>query len=396
MKYQYLPKIQLLSLVTIFLLLLSCNQDQTQPANNTFNYTIEGKVASHDGTVLALIPEDKTYEERITAVIKDGTFKFEGTSKYIQPADIRFESEIVGLKGDYAICLILLEPGSTKLEVEIQEEDEYTSFSRPRFKEGDVNKELVDFRNKYQVAVDGGTMNFGDSIRNDSMIRLVYPKSRKRIYNFFDQQFESGTPSIVSMFFRLGVLDNLHNRGLFDNNNLSLADIKKVNSLFYKVDSTAMSPAKYELMNILVLRLNDTDGTNRFVDFTALDSEDVEQTMSSLIKQKKYTLMYFWFTECSPCRAFNQGMKDNYPLLRSKGIEMVGVNVDNTKAKWLNSTAHDEIQWTNLFVGDKSGLEQKYGIRGYPFKLLFDDEGILVDENLKTVTDVMNWVEEIQ
>lgn len=384
----------LLAFVSFFM--LCCENSDTPDADADFEYVITGKVTGHEGVKLALIPENASTEERLTAVVKDGVFRFAGKSELLQPAELRFEDEITGLNGSYATTMVFLEPGNITLNLEITGEEGKYRFSTQTYQQGEKNLELLNIFPEFRKAVGGSSLVIGDSVKNDSMVRLVYPVARERVLAFFADQFETGSPEISAYMFVEVVIKGLNNKGMFDKNNLKLVDIKKISQLSYRVDSLSVHSEKYQLITDAVEQLNSSNTSARFVDFTASDEDFTDVTISTILDQNQYTLLYFWFTECKPCRLFNLGMKYNYADLQAKGIEVIGVNVDETREKWNKSSLQDDIQWVNLYAGDKSGLEAKYGIRGFPFKVLFDKNYEPVDRKMKSVEDIMLWMAEVE
>jgi thiol-disulfide isomerase/thioredoxin len=376
-------------MVFIGLCMLSCKNEEV--SNTDFEFVITGKVNNAEGVKIALIPEGSSTEDRLVAVIKDGVFTFKDTSDMIKSATLRFEDDIVQMKGSYASSLLLLEAGQINMSFDIGGDEGRYRLSMPTFEKGDKNKELLSFADAFKSAVGGGSMVFGDSVKNDSMVRLVYPKSRENVLNLFGAQFDNGTPAVSSFLFSEIIIRRLNSSGMFDKQNMEVEDVKRVSRLFYHVDSTTVSIDKYDLMKNAVFQLNSNSALRPFVEFISSDAENVDFTMSSLLRENEYTLLYFWFTECKPCRTFNREMKYNYSILQSKGIEVIGVNVDDSSAKWQKSSTQDDIQWRNLYVGDNSGVETKYGIRGFPFKVLFDKDLKNVDVDIKSVEDVMSW-----
>lgn len=383
----------IISVLIISLGSLSC--EHKEPVTTDFEYVITGSVNNGEGVKIALIPEGTSTEDRLVAVVKDGVFEFSGTSDRIKAATLRVEDDIVQMKGSYATSMILLEPGRVKVNFDIEGGEGNYRLTMPTYDEGDKNKELLSFFREFKSAVDGSTWVFGDSIKNDSMVKHVYPQPRKNVLDLLDAQFKSGTPEISSFLLSEIVMKKVHRNGMFYKENMSIANVKRISELFHNVDSLSVSSEGYELMNDAIFQLNENGAFRPFADFTASDSEYVDQQVSGLLKESEYTLLYFWFTECRPCRMFNLNLKEHYPLLQTKGIEVIGVNVDDSRKKWMKSSSQDDIGWKNLYVGGGSGVETKYGIRGYPFKLIFKKNREPVEVEIKSVEEVLSWANNI-
>lgn len=119
------------------------------------------------------------------------------------------------------------------------------------------------------------------------------------------------------------------------------------------------------------------------VDFTQTDDKGNEFKLSSL--KGKYVLVDFWASWCVPCRAENPHLLKAYNQLKSKGFEIVGISLDETKAAWLNAVKHDGMPWIQVsdLKGFKSDIAVKYGITAIPQNFLINPDGIIIAKNLR-------------
>ncbi len=101
----------------------------------------------------------------------------------------------------------------------------------------------------------------------------------------------------------------------------------------------------------------------------------------------KVVLIDFWATWCGPCIAELPNLKDNYKTYHSRGFDVVGVSLDNDRAKLDQFIEKHEIPWTNIYDADSNGWEnplaQYYGISGIPTAILVDKEGKVVSLNAR-------------
>ena len=98
----------------------------------------------------------------------------------------------------------------------------------------------------------------------------------------------------------------------------------------------------------------------------------------------KVVLIDFWGSWCGPCRKSHPHLKAVYEKYRSKGLEIVGVAVENgTKEKqqenWKKAIAEDGITWLNVLNDrETNDIAKEYGVKVFPTKILVDKNGKIV------------------
>ncbi len=101
----------------------------------------------------------------------------------------------------------------------------------------------------------------------------------------------------------------------------------------------------------------------------------------------KYLLIDFWASWCAPCRAENPHLVKAYEKYHAKGLEIMGVSLDDSKGKaaWLKAIEQDGLPW--IHVADLKGWSNEaavlYGVRGIPQNYLIDPTGTIVAVNLR-------------
>jgi peroxiredoxin len=90
-------------------------------------------------------------------------------------------------------------------------------------------------------------------------------------------------------------------------------------------------------------------------------------------------LIDFWASWCGPCRANNPHLAKLYRKYHQKGLEIVGVSLDENGEAWKEAVGHDKLEWVQLNDdgGQKAISAITYGVYSIPASFLVDKEGII-------------------
>ncbi|MFS4455683.1 peroxiredoxin family protein [Maribacter sp. 2304DJ31-5] len=120
-------------------------------------------------------------------------------------------------------------------------------------------------------------------------------------------------------------------------------------------------------------------------DFTAKNLSGDDFHLANVLKKNKYTLIEFWASWCSPCRAEIPHMKKAYERFNDKGFEIVSFSLDHKKDRWIKASEEEDFPWVNIgdLLAMKSPVAKMYGVRSIPDNYLVNSEGIIIAEDLR-------------
>lgn len=121
----------------------------------------------------------------------------------------------------------------------------------------------------------------------------------------------------------------------------------------------------------------------KFPDF---DEQDTAGKPLSIAGRKgKVVLVDFWATWCGPCIAELPNVLKTYEKHHSKGLEIIGISLDQDASKLASFTKEKNMTWPQFFDGKGWGskLAAKYGVNSIPATYLLDGEGKIIAKDLR-------------
>ncbi|PVW15776.1 TlpA disulfide reductase family protein [Marixanthomonas spongiae] len=100
-----------------------------------------------------------------------------------------------------------------------------------------------------------------------------------------------------------------------------------------------------------------------------------------------YTIIDFWASWCKPCRVENPNVVKVYEKYHDKGLNIISVSLDRKgqKDKWIKAIADDNMDWYHIsnlqFWQDP--IAREYNVRAIPATFLLDENGTIIDKNLR-------------
>ncbi|HIU54287.1 MAG TPA: AhpC/TSA family protein [Candidatus Gallibacteroides avistercoris] len=123
-----------------------------------------------------------------------------------------------------------------------------------------------------------------------------------------------------------------------------------------------------------------------FVELTMQDVNGKEVKLSDFAGKGKYLVVDFWASWCPPCRAEAPAMVEIYKAYKDKGVDFLGISLDQEKDKWVSGIKELGLSWNHMsdLKGWNSAANTVYGINAIPHVLLIDPNGTIIAKYLNS------------
>lgn len=380
-------------LLLLLLIFNSCKKEKNQNnvESSEFDFSIEGTVEDGEGIELALYIPSVGMDKRLKSKIKNGKFHFKGKTNSIESAKIIFEEDM-NRSSNYWSLPVFLEPTNIHFN--------FTVFGDSLNRRTKNNLIIEPSNSKYLHDTEeivfreySSLPPYKNDIEKDSLYQYVYPEIKERILKTLDSLFSNKNYDATALF----VLNRLIevNRPPFEYEKISKSEKKELNYLFERIDPTLSNTPDYKEFENKIKNIIGSNTPIVFKDFTLPDIKGKNLKLSQIIKDNKYTVLDFWWSGCSPCRKFNKETTiEQQQKLKENGIEIISINVDESRKTWEESSENDSISWINLFAGGKSEIALEYKIQYYPTKIIFDNHFNVVDFEFYRAEQLINLLDE--
>jgi peroxiredoxin len=99
----------------------------------------------------------------------------------------------------------------------------------------------------------------------------------------------------------------------------------------------------------------------------------------------KVTIIDFWASWCGPCRKENPNVVALYNEFHSKGLNIIGVSLDDDATKWKDAIAKDKLTWNHVsnLKGFEDPIATLYDVQQIPTTFVLDSKGNIVAKDLR-------------
>ena len=376
--YNYMIKVNIMRKVILSICLSFVFSSGILSNSDNGKFRIEGVIdRSFDGQLAILYTNDNNritiYSD--TVVIKKGQFLFKGNEDVTNFSFIAIEDKD-GNK-TRPVLEMLLESGTTNVSF---------SEDQPRMKGSPLNETFMEFQ---------------DSMRYyNGEIAKIQPKWENELVIFPGTELERlyyAQGKYVMNFMKQNILNKLGNMLFLSNLNIGFISMglyvynskAELEDIFAFVDAeTRKHPRFISYMKAMKKAKEAPSFVGMKVEnytFTTPDGETKQ--LSDFFGKKDYVFVEFWASWCGPCLASIPRLKELYTEYSDK-LEIVSISFDSEQTSWMNALNAQEMPWPQLaeFKGTQSDIAKRYEIKGIPFGLLLDKQGVII---IKTSSEIV-------
>lgn len=309
--------------------------NKLEELTSTYGYSIQGNIAGiSDGNVRLNLLLEGGEKKTFNTKIRDGKFEFKGVVDFVCVAQIQLPTK----NGDFSF---FMENNTIKITGSKEDIENISITGSPK---NDTYANLIDRCNKSSNPI--------QSLMND------VSKNPSTFY----------TPLLVSNYLAAYLSDN---------------ELKEIVSLF---NSDAKRMYQYKLLQDYIEEIQKKEKVGeKFIDFTLPNVNGIDIKASDFIKDKKYVLIDFWASWCTPCRTESKFLVQAYDKFKTKGFDILGVSLDKDRTKWIKGINDDGLVWENVsdLLQWNSIVVKLYKLESIPQNILVDNEGNIVARNLR-------------
>ncbi|MVT41108.1 redoxin domain-containing protein [Chitinophaga oryziterrae] len=339
-------------------------------AQDSMAFTIHGKMNPSRNNADVMIVTG-SYRKPVNTTVKDGEFSVSGSLKEPGFAMIRVGD---GIPADYIQVYIA---GGKTIELIAGDSIKYAKVkgNEKAVEYHDLYAKLIPVQSE-ETSLRNRWMPIPEASRRDEEARKITARRRELLqkqkdltYAFIDKH-----PKSTLSFYLLKMT-----AGTFIN-------YSEVMPHFQKLDLTLRTSAEGIDFEKKINGSRNMQVGTPVKNFESTTPEGTKLSLREVMDKGTYTLVDFWASWCTPCRAENPTVVKAYGQFHPKGLNIISVSLDDNADKWKAAIRKDGMPWyhvSSLVAGFKDPIAQMYGINAIPQNALVNSKGVIVAVNLR-------------
>lgn len=334
--------------------------------NNQGNYTINGHIdgAADGDSVFLQIPNGRQLLKVDGAVVKNGKFTFKGKQDSIVMHYLTCEMESDAVYADF-----FLENGTINATLSAESpkitgtpsNDMYQVFKDEIVT---IQKELNDIYDETHTAGEldeqkQKELALKSEISENKLVETLYNNIKKNLTNAV----------------------GIH---LFKENYYML-DTQKFIEIADMIPERSVSDPAIQAIKESANKMKLTAEGQQYTDFEMKDPNGNVLKLSDYAGKGKVVLVDFWASWCGPCREEMPNLVKLYDAYKNKGLEIVGVSLDQKEDAWKKGIKDMGMKWpqmSDLKYWDNYAA-RLYAVSSIPHTLLLDKDGTIIARGLR-------------
>jgi thiol-disulfide isomerase/thioredoxin len=373
----YLKMKKLILLLTISIVFISCSKVGKD------EYIITGSAKGYkDGTKIVLQTQDDKTMQPISVdstTIKNGKFEMKGK---IKEPKMHFLSLIESNTG----VSLIVENG--EIDVEIKKDSLQNSIVKGTYNNDEFNsfndKMKVLQKKVQQFQKENSEAYNKASAANDTVTLNKINKGNKVIQDEYKKAFEDYASTHPKALISLFMIQSMFRYPDFD--------LEKVKKMYDKMDTelkntTFGKKLNEQFLEKLAAKASKTKVKPEVGTIAPNFSAPSPSGKNISLKESlgKVTLIDFWASWCGPCRKENPNLVMLYNNFHTKGLNIIGVSLDNDATKWKDAIKLDNLNWIQIsnLKQWQDPIAQMYSIEQIPSSFLLDEKGKIIAIDLR-------------
>jgi thiol-disulfide isomerase/thioredoxin len=152
----------------------------------------------------------------------------------------------------------------------------------------------------------------------------------------------------------------------------------------FRADPSFKNNVKLKIIEDLIQQKKFLDPGNPAHIFQMEDPQGNRVSVDSVFVKNKMTMLYFWAGCNDRSRELNPLIKDLYTVYHPKGLEIIGVSLDDIRGEWINAIREDSLPWIQItdLKGTFTPIIPYYEINTLPLSVLVDQQGKIIKRKI--------------